>query len=285
MKKLVGLLGHPLGHTLSPLMHNAAYKKIGLNDYEYLPLDVAPQKLAEAVAGLRAGRVLGFNVTIPHKETIIPLLDEVTELARKIGAVNTVKNQAGRLIGYNTDGPGFLETLKNEGVFDPRRKKAVVLGAGGASRAVSTMLAESGIAELTITDAVKARAEQLANQLALSFDLECQAVELSSPLLLHSIEEADLLVNTSPVGMSPQIENSPLPTKTNLSSRTLVYDLVYNPGETKLLQEAKKAGCKTVSGLGMLVRQGALAFTIFTGEEAPLETMLQAAKKGLAAQA
>lgn len=284
MKKLVGLLGCPLGHTLSPLMHNAAYAKLGLVDHEYVPLEVPPENLAEAVETLRAIHVLGFNVTVPYKELIMPLLDEIVPLAKKIGAVNTVQNREGRLIGHNTDAPGFLEDLVSKTGFAPAGKTAVILGAGGASRAVTAMLAEKKIASLVIVDAIKSKGEQLASQLAGLFGLKCQAVSLGSSQLSAAIKKTDLLVNASPLGMAPQVEASPLPDDTVFSPGTIVYDLVYNPAETKLLKQAKKAGCKTISGLGMLVRQGALAFTIFTGKEAPLDTMLQAAQKGLAAQ-
>ena len=274
MRKIVGIIGYPLGHTLSPAMHNAAFKKMGL-DYEYIPFEVEPADLKEALRGLRALHVAGFNVTIPHKETIVPLLDEVTKLARIIGAVNTVENQEGKLVGYNTDGPGFIESLKEDAGFDPKGKRAVVLGAGGASRAVSTMLSEVGAKSLLISDIVEEKAKGLAEY------LNCKHAKVNSATLKQEIEQADLLVNTTPIGMHPKVNESPLPEGVKLNKKTLVYDLVYNPSETKLLKQAKSAGCRVVSGLGMLVLQGALAFTVFTGEEAPLDTMWEAAKRDL----
>jgi shikimate dehydrogenase len=280
MRKLVGIIGYPLGHSVSPEMHNAAFQELGL-DYEYVPFEVEPADLKEALPGLRALHVAGFNVTIPHKEAIVPLLDDVTKLARSIGAVNTVVNQEGELVGYNTDGPGFIESLKEDAGFEPEGKKVVVLGAGGASRAVAVMLAEMGAAELTISDIVEDKAKELAEYADGLSRTKCGWSRPDSLLLKAAIEQADLLVNTTPLGMHPEVNQSPLPNKIKLPKHLLVYDLVYNPAETKLLKTAKAAGCKAVSGLGMLVRQGAIAFTVFTGEEAPIETMRSAALKAL----
>jgi shikimate dehydrogenase len=261
-------------------MHNAAFQKLGI-DYEYVPFEVEPEDLKEALTGMRALHVAGFNVTIPHKETILPLLDEVTKLARIIGAVNTVENQEGKLVGYNTDGPGFIDSLREDVNFEPKGKKVVILGAGGASRAVSIMLAEVGAKNLILSDSVNEKANELARYIGTSFNVPCHHLGINDPDLQKSIQEADLLVNTTPVGMSPKINECPLPEKTKLNKNILVYDLVYNPSETKLLKLAKKAGCRAISGLGMLVRQGALAFTIFTGEEPPIDVMWSAAQRAL----
>jgi shikimate dehydrogenase len=278
MRKIVALIGYPLGHSLSPAMHNAAFKKLGI-DYEYVPFEVAPADLEAALAGMRALRVAGFNVTLPHKETIVPLLDEVTKLARIIGAVNTVKNQDGRLVGYNTDGGGFIDSLKEDAGFDPKNKRGVILGAGGASRAVGVMLAENRVKSLVISDIQEEKARALSEYISTYFKINCRSV--NSFELQEALDQADFLVNASPVGMPPAVDECPLPEKIALKKEVLVYDLVYNPSETKLLKRAKKAGCKIVSGLGMLVRQGALAFTLFTGEEPPVKVMWAAAKKEL----
>ena len=280
MRKVVGIIGYPLGHSLSPAMHNAAYKSLGL-EYEYVPFEVNPGDLKEALKGLRALHIAGFNVTIPHKEKILAYLDEVTQLAGVIGAVNTVENQEGRLVGYNTDGPGFLESLKEDANFNPKGKKAVVLGAGGASRAVSIILAEAGIKSLVITDILEDKAQSLAQYTNDSFETDGTFLSMGDPAFQKAIEMSDLIVNATPLGMHPKIDACPLPEKIKLNPKALVYDLVYNPPETKLLKIAKAAGCKTCSGLGMLVRQGALAFTIFTGEEAPLDSMWSAAQQAL----
>ncbi|OGB89289.1 shikimate dehydrogenase [candidate division WOR-1 bacterium RIFCSPHIGHO2_01_FULL_53_15] len=280
MRKIVGLIGYPLGHSVSPAMHNAAFKELGL-DYEYIPFEVEPADLKEALPGLRALHIAGFNVTIPHKEAIVPLLDDVTKLAATIGAVNTVVNQDSKLIGYNTDGPGFIESLKEDANFEPAGKRVVVLGAGGVSRAVSVMLAEVEAASIVIADIVEEKAKGLAEYVNDLSKTKCLGANISGQTLKNEIERADLLVNATPIGMSPKINDSPLPSGVKLNKKTLVYDLVYNPAETKLLKTAKKAGCRVVSGLGLLVRQGAIAFTVFTGEEAPIETMWSAARKAL----
>ncbi|MDD4179542.1 MAG: shikimate dehydrogenase [Candidatus Margulisbacteria bacterium] len=280
MHKIVGIIGYPLGHSISPAMHNAAFKELGL-DYEYIPFEVEPEDLHEAINGLRALHIAGFNVTIPHKEAIVPLLDDVTKLARTIGAVNTVENQEGKLVGYNTDGLGFIESLNEDAEFDPKGKRVVVLGAGGASRGVATMLAEVGANSILLSDIFEDKGNELVEYLNTLTETKCSFAKPDSESLRDEIEYADLLINTTPLGMHPKIGESPLPKKVKLNKKTLVYDLVYNPSETKLLKTAKAAGCKVVSGLGMLVRQGALAFTVFTGEEPPIETMWQAAKTAL----
>jgi shikimate dehydrogenase len=280
MHKVVGLIGYPLGHSVSPAMHNAAFKKLGL-DYEYVPFEVEPKDLPEALKGLRALHIAGFNVTIPHKESIVPLIDEVTKLARIIGAVNTVLNQEGKLIGYNTDGAGFIDSLKGDAKTDPKGKRIVVLGAGGASRAVSIMLAEAEVKSLTLTDIQEDKAKELSEYVGSSFEADCNFVRVNSRELQRAIDRSDILVNTTPVGMHPNIDGSPLSEDIKLHKKLLVYDLVYNPSETKLMKTSKAAGSKTCSGLGMLVRQGALAFTIWTGEEAPLKVMRKAAEEAV----
>ncbi|MBU0672456.1 MAG: shikimate dehydrogenase [Candidatus Margulisbacteria bacterium] len=280
MRKVTGLIGYPLGHSVSPAMHNAAFKKLGL-DYEYVPFEVNPEDLAEALKGLRALHVAGFNVTIPHKEAIVPLLDEVTKLARVIGAVNTVINQEGKLVGYNTDGAGFIESLKEDAKIDPKGKNVVVLGAGGASRAVVVMLAESGAKSIVLSDIEADKAKKLSDYIDSYFGNGGGSVPPNSPELQRALDQADILVNTTPVGMKPKTKVSPLAKQITLPKKLLVYDLVYNPAQTQLLKDASAAGCKTCSGLGMLVRQGAIAFTLWTGEEAPIKDMYQAAEKAL----
>jgi shikimate dehydrogenase len=280
MHKVLGLIGFPLGHSVSPAMHNAAFEKLGL-DYEYVPFEVAPEDLSESLKGMRALHIAGFNVTIPHKETIVPLLDEVTKLARVIGAVNTVLNQEGKLIGYNTDGAGFIDSLKEDAKTNPQGKKTVVLGAGGASRAVSIMLAEAGVKHLILADVQEEKAKELSEYIDSYFELTCDFMAVNSEELQRAIDKADILINATPIGMHPKIGESPLSENIKLHPKLLVYDLIYNPSQTKLLKKAKASGSKTCSGLGMLVRQGALAFTIWTGKEAPINTMWKAAEEAL----
>ena len=271
--KTVAVIGYPLGHTISPAMHNAGYKHLKL-DYEYVPLEVDPKDLKEAVDGMRALHFAGFNVTIPHKETIVPYLDEVTAMAREIGAVNTVQNQEGKLIGFNTDGPGFIESLIFDAGFEPKGKKCLILGAGGAGRALAVSLMQNHAKSIVIYDTAVEKAEALAGYVQGKAAKDLQ----------KEIDNANLLVNASPIGMHPKIEDCPLPENIKLHKKLCVYDLVYNPQETKLLAMAKRSGAKAVSGLGMLARQGALAFTVFTGHSAPFEVMREAAKADLAAR-
>ncbi|HTY12853.1 MAG TPA: shikimate dehydrogenase [Candidatus Omnitrophota bacterium] len=268
--KTVALIGYPIGHSVSPAMHNAAYRSLGL-DFEYVPLEVAPNDLKEAIEGLKALHFAGFNVTIPHKEAILEHLDEVTRLAEEIGAVNTVQNQEGKLIGYNTDGPGFIESLREDAGFDPKGKKCVLIGAGGAGRAIAVSLSENKARSIAIFDIAGEKAEELAGYVG----------GRSVKDLQKEIDGADLLVNASPIGMHPKIEASPIPDGIRLHRNLTVYDLVYNPYETRMLRAAKAAGAKAVSGLGMLVRQGAIAFTVFTGKLAPMELMRRAAESAL----
>ena len=179
MRKRVGIIGYPLGHSVSPAMHNAAFEKLGL-EWEYLPFEIKPEDLAEAIKDLRDPKTAGFNVTVPHKEAILPLLDEVTRQAEIIGVVNTVKNQAGKLIGYNTDGAGFISSLKEDAKTNPKGKKIVVLGAGGASRAVSSMLAEAGAQSIAITDIQEEKAKELCKHVFSAFNTSCPFVKANS---------------------------------------------------------------------------------------------------------
>ena len=278
--KIVGLMGHPVSHSVSPEMHNAAFEALNIN-FCYIPIPVESEDLKKALDGIRALKIVGVNVTIPHKEAIIPLLDEVTKLPRLMGAVNTILNQDGKLIGYNTDGPGFVDSLKSDAKVDPKGKKVVVLGAGGASKAVSIMLAEAGARSLVITDIIIEKAENLAEYVKSHFEIESTVCPVESRDLQSSINECNILVNTTPVGMHPKVEASPLPDGIKIPSGIQVCDLIYNPPETKFLKIARESGAKTLNGIGMLVRQGALSFSIFTGKDAPVDIMKKAALEAL----
>ena len=277
--RICGLIGDPVEHTMSPVMHNAALARLGL-DYVYLPFRVIPEELSPAVAGLRALNVRGFNVTIPHKVAVMPLLDELDSLAEKIGAVNTVVNDEGLLKGYNTDASGFLQALLENGV-EPDGKNIVVLGAGGASRAIGYVLAERN-ARLTILNRREELdwAEALARHIERDFGSEVGAFELLPDYLARALATADILVNATNVGMSPNNDASPVPT--GLIKRGLVVvDIVYNPVRTKLLEDARAAGAVTVQGLDMLVWQGALAFERWTGQPPPFALMKEVALEEL----
>lgn len=277
--RICGLIGDPVEHSMSPAMHNAAFRKLGL-DYIYVAFRVKPPELEQAIAGMRALNIRGLNVTIPHKVNVIPFLDNIDPLAEKIGAVNTIVNDDGVLTGYNTDASGFLRAMRESGV-EPAGKNVVVLGAGGASRAVSFILADSG-AKLTILNRKLELdwAEELAGRISQVFNIEVRAMELNRTNLAAILSKTDILVNTTSVGMSPNIEQAPLDTDL-LHSGLAVYDIVYNPVETRLLQEAAAAGAKTIGGLNMLAWQGAIAFEKWTGREAPVDLMRSEAVKFL----
>jgi shikimate dehydrogenase len=267
--QLCAIIGDPIGHTISPPMHNAAFAALGL-DYGYVPFRVTAEDLPRAVAGLRALNFAGFNVTIPHKVAVLPLLDAIDPLAARIEAVNTVVNAGGKLTGYNTDAEGFLRALQENGI-DPAGKKVAVLGAGGASRAVSYILAEKG-AEISVYN----RSSGLVRAAAVAYVIQQGLGKTIKVLplddLAAGIKGVDILVNATSVGMSPGSNDTPVPAHL-LPGVPVVIDIVYSPLETRLLKEAKKAGAKTLGGLDMLVWQGALAFEKWTGQPAPLKVM------------
>jgi shikimate dehydrogenase len=267
--KLCGVIGDPIEHTMSPPMHNAAFIHMGL-DYVYVSFHVKEAELGKAIDDMRALNIRGLNITLPHKVAIIPLLDKLDPLAEKIGAVNTVTNDYGMLEGSNTDASGFLQALLERGV-EPKEKKVVVLGAGGASRAISFILAERG-AHLVIVNRHLERAEKLGSKLSTTFNKEVKTLELTASNLAQVLDEADILVNTTSVGMSPNTNETPVPSDLLKAGLTVV-DIVYNPIKTRLLRESEKAGAKTISGVDMFVWQGALAFERWLNVKAPLEVM------------
>lgn len=277
--RICGLIGDPVEHSMSPVMHNAAFSSLGL-DYTYLPFRVEKENLAKAIDGVRALNIRGLNVTIPHKVAAISLLDELDPLAERIGAVNTIVNNNGILKGYNTDASGFLKALLQRGI-EPRGKKVVILGAGGASRAISFILSERG-ADLVILNRQLEMdwAVELASSISRFSVKEVKALELSKQNLKAVLEDADILVNATSVGMSPNINQTPVP-KRLLKLGLVVFDIVYNPIKTRLLAEAEEAGAKTIEGLGMLVWQGALAFELWTGLKPSAEIMKAEAVKAL----
>lgn len=280
--KLFGIFGHPVAHTLSPFMHNAAFDAVGL-PYRYVPFEVPPDRLEGAVKGILPLGIRGVNVTIPHKEAILPFLDQVDEEAKMIGAVNTVEVISGRLIGHNTDGRGFLESLFEMKVA-LSGKRVILLGAGGAARAVAAVLAQQSIAEMVIVARTAARGKALADRLAAispGLKVSLRGADWSSPLPADP-DRSTLLINTTPLGMK---QEDPLPFPIHLiDSRWSVADLIYRPAETALLAAAKRAGSQVIPGLGMLLHQGVLAFEIWTGQKAPLSVMRQALQNALSFQ-
>jgi shikimate dehydrogenase len=284
--KVCGLIGDPVEHSMSPAMHNAALAADGL-DFIYVPFRVKRERLGEALLGMRGFNIRGLNVTIPHKVAVIPFLDGLDELAGKIGAVNTIVNDDGRLTGHNTDAGGFLRTLAESGI-EPAGKKVVILGAGGAAaggaaRAIAFSLAGNGASPVILNRKLEFDwAVSLAGQLEQAFNIEVAALELTDANLEAALRSADILVNATSVGMSPGTDETPVPRQL-LKPELAVFDVVYNPRKTRLLAEAGAVGAATISGLEMLVWQGALAFEMWTGRKAPVALMREEALKALGA--
>ena len=276
MTNYVALIGYPLGHSVSPPMQQAAFAHYNL-DILYEAWETEPEKLGEVIERLRLPSTLGANVTIPYKEAVVPLVDELDELASQIGAVNTIVHREGRLLAYNTDAEGFLRALQMEGGFEPSGKRVVIIGAGGAARAASFALTRAGVKSLVITDIIAERAHGLAK------DLESLGVSISvAEHFAEALPPCDLVVNCTPVGMKHSATEGQSPLSAALIPReALIYDVVYNPIETPLLRGAKRVGARTLGGLAMLVYQGAAAFELWTGREAPVDIMFEAAKRAL----
>jgi shikimate dehydrogenase len=285
--RLVGLIGRGLKHSISPQFQQAAFDHLGL-DVRYELWDTEVGDLADTVGRLRETQTLGANVTIPHKERVMPLLDDVDRTAAAIGAVNTVVNSDGSLTGCNTDSTGFLKALGQEGGFDPAGKKAVLLGSGGVARAAGFALVSAGARSIQVTDIAAEKARGLVADLkrvSVSGDEagpEIAAIFEGEAEFDGAVSGSDLLVNCSPVGMRHGKTEGESPVSASLISRgALVYDLVYNPAETRLLKDARDAGARGLGGLAMLVYQGAAAFELWTGEEAPVDIMMKAARQAL----
>jgi len=285
--KIVGLIGWPVEHSLSPPMHNAAFDALGL-DWHYVPLPVHPTDVVAAVQGLPALGLYGANVTVPHKQAVLPTLDSVHPDARALGAANTVVINRGlegtpKTCGYNTDVQGFLRALQ-QGGFEPRyANRITVIGAGGAARAVVFGLLRESSATIEIINRTLNRAVALVQSLVRdSRDAErLHPMALIDDTLIESAQRADLLVNTTSVGLWPEQDKSPWPNRASVPKHLTVFDLVYNPIETRLLQQAHHSGATTIDGLGMLIEQGALAFELWTGCEAPVQAMRTACERTL----
>jgi shikimate dehydrogenase len=277
--QFVGLIGWPVKHSTSPAMHNAAFDTLGLH-WRYTLLPTPPGRVEAALTDLKAQSCRGANVTVPHKQVVMPHLDEITGAARDISAVNTIVRQKDRLIGHNTDGDGFLAALR-EADFEPAEKRVLVLGAGGAARAVVYALAQAGCTVAVHNRTVR-RAAQLAHHIQ-HVGVRAPVTEVPVRTTLADLDLArfDLLVNATSVGMWPHTDASPWPETLPLPAHWTVFDLVYNPAETHLLSQARAAGATTVGGLGMLIHQGALAFELWTGQRPPLEVMRIAAQNAL----
>jgi shikimate dehydrogenase len=266
--RVAGVIGTPIRHSLSPVLHNAAFRALDL-DWVYLAFEVGPGDAAVAVAGARALGIEGLSVTMPHKADVMAALDRLSPTAERLGAVNTITTRGGLLVGESTDGPGFIDALREDEGFDPHGRRCVVLGAGGAARAVALALAEEGAAEVVVVNRTRERAEA--------------AAALAGPVgrvgELGDVDGAELVVNATPVGMGDGA--SPVPGE-RLGAGQLVVDLVYHPAVTPLVAEARSRGAVAVNGLGMLIHQAAHAFLLWTGQEPPLAAMSAAALSSMA---
>ena len=264
-----GILGHPVGHSLSPRMHNAAFRAQSI-DMVYLAFDVLPESLSDALAGLRALGFRGVNVTIPHKEAIGALLDDLDTVAARIGSVNTVVNRDGRLVGYNTDKSGFAAALRGLRPEGARGLLCFVAGAGGAARAVVAALMDDGAREIRVYNRTPERAATLCSEAASWGTAPCLAV--AEHEVFGAAGEAHLIVNATSLGLSPSVKESPVPVDILLSHH-IVMDLVYGSGSTTLVKEAKARGATAIDGKEMLVMQAAGSYELWTGRRAPVDVM------------
>jgi shikimate dehydrogenase len=275
--QIFGIIGCPIEHTLSPVMHNTAFEALGM-EAVYLPFSVRPEDLGKATMALRALNVSGVNVTLPHKGAVIEFLDDIDVFAKRVGAVNTVIQKSGKLHGYNTDGAGFMLSLRKDAHFEPEGKKVVILGAGGAAAAVAMALSDAGVRRIVVANRNKDRAEVLTKRIRKYYDREAIPIALDEGRALYwLIRESDLLVNATSVGLI-----GPDKLKINPNSfhdKLLVFDLIYR--ETQLLKIARRRGSKIIDGLGMLVSQGARSFELFTGKRAPFRIMKTAVEHAI----
>ena len=278
MTARVGIIGYPLGHSISPAFQQAALDELEI-DARYVAWPTPPEELAARVDSLRASDVLGANVTVPHKQAVMPMLDEVLPVADSIGAVNTIINRDGLLIGANTDASGFTRSLEQEAKFSAARKRALIVGAGGAARAVAFGLAWEGVSELVIVNRTAERAAKLARDVSETTATDTRGGGYEDVL---TDESFDLIVNSTSVGMAGGPEPEGMPPIAGLIKRgVLVCDLVYNPQVTPLLRLARERGARVLGGIGMLVYQGAAAFEFWTEQAPPEDIMYAAALKAL----
>jgi shikimate dehydrogenase len=275
--ELYAVIGSRVEHSLSPTIQNAAFRQLNLNCV-YMAFSINPNYLSEAVRGLKIIGVKGFNVTMPYKVAIMPLLNRVDALAKRVGAVNTVKNNRGSLVGYNTDGDGFLMALDDEGV-NPQDKKFVVIGAGGAARAITFSLAKM-TEKVVILNRTEDRADELSSALSRFYRKPFRSGKLDSNTLSEELEDCDVLVNATSVGMHPDVTSSPV-SRDMIKPDMTIFDIVYSPLKTRLLRDAEIQGAKTISGIKMLVYQALKSFEIWTGKRAPAKVMLHIAMKEL----
>ena len=276
----LGIIGFPIGHSLSPVFQQAALDHIGI-DATYSTWEIREENLNTFIDGLRSPSIQGINVTVPHKESVLPLLDHVDEWALQAGAVNTIVNRNGILYGYNTDGIGFIKGLRHNRPFDLQGKTVLIIGAGGSARGVVRALANESVGDIIIANRTLSRAQSLST-LAMGLGVSARAISLDWQELSLAAVKSELVVNCTSVGMAHTSEFglSPLLLQ-QISPNSVVYDLVYNPIETQLLKEAAQAGAAVISGIKMLVYQGAASFELWFDRPAPVDVMLESADKAI----
>jgi shikimate dehydrogenase len=271
--RVCGVIGNPIEHTLSPTIHNAAFNHLEL-DFVFLAFRVKAAELENAIRGMRGLGIHGLNVTMPHKSTVIGYLDEVDSTVKFLGSANTILNKDGKLSGFNTDGVGALKALRENGT-ELSEKKVLLLGAGGAAKAIAFSLAKE-VEELAILNRAAEKAKELAETLGRISDKKVVGDSLSSDTIQKNLRDSDVLINATSVGMYPNVSQSIVPPQW-LKPDLTVMDIVYNPVETRLAKDAEAAGAKVISGVEMLIYQGAASFEIWTGRSAPIEVMRRAA--------
>ena len=278
--ELVGVFGHPVAENPTIVMQEAGFAARSLH-WRYLTIEVRPEQLADAMRGLRAMNFAGINLTIPHKVAVIQHLDGLSPEAELIGAVNTVVREGHQLIGHNTDGQGFLRSVREDAGVDPQGKRVVFLGAGGAARAMSVELALAGAAHVTVVNRTANRGRELVRLLNERTPAQAEFVPWQGAYIVPA--ETDILVNATPIGLFPAVEALPAVHMASIRPDLLVCDVIPNPPRTAFLRAAEQRGARTLDGLGMLVYQGAIAFQMWTGVEAPVEVMRRALEEVLGA--
>ncbi|MCD7905935.1 MAG: shikimate dehydrogenase [Clostridiales bacterium] len=273
--ELVGVFGDPVDGNPTGVLEEAGFEALGLN-YRYITMKVLPEDFDIAMKSLKALNMKGINLTMPHKITVLPYLDEISEAAGIIGAVNTVVVKEGKLIGDNTDGKGFIQALEMNGI-SVKEKNITILGAGGAAKAIAVECALAGASAVTVINRSRSRGEELVNTIREHTSAEADYLPWNSRQPVP--EKTDILINATSIGLFPNIDEKPDIDYDTVTEHMVVSDVVFNPAVTGFLTAAEKRGAKTISGLGMLVCQGALNFTIWTEKEAPYEIMYQALKK------
>lgn len=273
--RLVGLFATPIRHSVSPMIHNKAFETLGI-DAVYLAFDLGEKDLSTAIASIKSLDMLGANLSMPHKMAAVPMMDELSEAAQLIGAVNTILHQDGKLIGHNTDGIGFMSSLKVKGI-EVLQKKITVIGAGGAATAIIVQAALDGVKEIAVFNRKDDFFQKIQNKLAViskKTGCDIQLYDLADQKqLAQEVAESRLLVNATGVGMSPQLAATPIEDFSIIHSDLAVYDVIYTPRETRFLKQAKERGVVTSNGLGMLLYQGAAAFELWTGQKMPIEVV------------